>query len=108
VTKQEKIIVSNIPYDDDGIGVNYFKIDFKYNPNLELSAVKFKNSSSETISFITNIETVSGGVLNVDSLSEAFKNFNGSTFWCYIFGNSNTGAEIELIYNTVGLEVEEE
>lgn len=108
VTKQEKIIVSNIPYDDDGIGVNYFKIDFRYNPNLELSAVKFKNSSSETISFITNIETVSGGVLNVDSLSEAFKNFNGSTFWCYIFGNSNTGAEIELIYNTVGLEVEEE
>ena len=75
---------------------------------MKLSAVKFKNSSDGRINFITNIETLTGGVLRVDPLSEVSRNFSGSIFWCYVFGNSNTGAELELIYNTVGLEAEEE
>lgn len=109
VKTQEKIIVTNIPYDDDGIGATYFKVDLNRNPDLKLSAVKFKNSSNERINFITNIETLTGGVLKVDPLEdEVPKNFSGSIFWCYVFGNSNTGAELELIYNTVGLEAEEE
>lgn len=109
IDKQEKIIVNNLPYDEDGIGVNYFKIDLNHNPNLKLQSIIFKNFSDNIIDFVTNIDIPKGGILKVESQDQVSKNLkNSSVFWCYIFGNSNTGAEIELIYNTVGLEVEEE